>query len=79
MPQIQPPEGKEGTIAPIALSIIGIIVWLVFILLFALYWSNGFSLFQNVIVTIVSFAIMGLLIGLVWVVWGGKRVWRETW
>ena len=42
---------------------------LVFILLYALYWSNGFSLFQNVIVTIVSLAITGLLIGLMWIVW----------
>jgi hypothetical protein len=55
---------------PIVVSILAIIAWLVFILLYALYWSNGFSLFQNVIVTIVSLVIMGLLIGLGWVVWG---------
>jgi len=55
--------------APIVLSIIGVVVWLVFILLYALYWSNGFSLFQNVIVTIVSLAIAGLLIGLMWLPW----------
>jgi hypothetical protein len=54
---------------PIALSIIGVIAWLVFILLYALYWSGGYSLFQNIIVTIVSFLIAGLLIGLMWVPW----------
>ncbi len=59
----------EGPMAPVYLSILGIIVWLVFILFYALYWSNGFSLFQNVIVTIVSLAITGLLIGLMWLVW----------
>jgi len=54
---------------PIALSIVGVVAWLVFILLYALYWSSGFSLFQNIIVTVVSFLIAGLLIGLMWMPW----------
>lgn len=57
-------------LGPIVVSILAVIAWLVFILLYALYWSNGFSLFQNVIVTIVSLTIMALFIGLGWVVWG---------
>jgi len=61
--------------APIVVSILAIVAWLVFILLFALYWSNGFSTFQNVIVTIVSLTITGMLIGLMWVVWGSRRSW----
>jgi hypothetical protein len=56
--------------APIVVSFLAVVVWLVFILLFALYWSTGFNLFQDVIVTIVSLLVMGLLVGLVWVVWG---------
>ena len=56
--------------APIVLSFLAVVAWLVFILLFALYWSTGFSLFQDVIVTIVSLLVMGLLVGLMWVVWG---------
>ena len=63
------PEKYEGPISPVILSIIGIIAWLVFILIFALYWSSGYSFFQNVIVTIVSFLIAGLLIGLMWMPW----------
>ena len=43
--------------------------WLVFILAYALYWSKGFDLFQNVIVTIVSLAIAGLLMGGVMMIW----------
>lgn len=54
---------------PIALSIVGVIGWLVFILLYALYWSGGYSLFQNIIVTVVSFLVAGLLIGLLWLPW----------
>jgi hypothetical protein len=59
-----------GFIVPIVFSILGVIAWLIFILLYALYWSKSFSLFQNIILTIVSLAIAGLLIGLMWVVWG---------
>jgi len=64
-----------GPLAPIVGSIVGIIGWLVFILLYALYWSKGFNLFQNVIVTIVSLAIAGLLVGLIWAVWGLRGGW----
>jgi hypothetical protein len=56
--------------APIVLSFLAVVVWLVFILLFALYWSTGFSLFQDVIVTIVSLLVMGVLVGLMWTIWG---------
>ena len=43
--------------------------WLIFILAFALYWSKGFDLFQNVIVTIVSISVACLLIGGIMLVW----------
>jgi hypothetical protein len=66
---------KHTPIAGIVGTMLAIIAWLVFILFYALYWSNGFSLFQNIIVTIVSLLITGMVIGLVWVVWGWKRKW----
>lgn len=62
-------QSQEVPRTPIVLSILGIIAWLVFILFYALYWSNGFTLFQNVIVTVVSFLIAGLVIGLMWMPW----------
>jgi phosphoglycerol transferase MdoB-like AlkP superfamily enzyme len=73
-----------GFIAPIVFSILGVIAWLVFILLYALYWSKSFSLFQNIILTIVSLAITGLLIGLMWVIWGTmyhrrSMQWQNQW
>ena len=67
--QTQPPGNYDVPTAPIVLSILGMIVWLVFILFYALYWSDGFTLFQNVIVTIVSLAISCLIIGLMWIPW----------
>lgn len=63
------PTKYEGPIGPVIGSILGIIAWLVFILIYALSLSSEFSLFQNIIVTMVTFAITGLAIGLVWLVW----------
>jgi hypothetical protein len=62
----------------IVLSILAFLVWLVFILFYALFWSAGFTLFQNIIVTIVSFLVTGGVIGIFWVVWGIKFAERAT-
>jgi hypothetical protein len=62
-----------GAIVATFLAVIG---WLVFILLYALFWSNGFTTFQNVIVTLVTLIMMGLIIGLGWTVWGMRRAKR---
>jgi hypothetical protein len=43
--QSQPTWKYEGPIAPIVASILAVLAWAVFILLYALFWSNGFSLF----------------------------------
>ncbi len=60
-------------------SILAVIAWLVFILLYALYWSKGFDLFQNLVVAVVSLLVTGLLIGVMWLVWlritGGPAQW----
>ncbi len=71
------PPAETRNPLPIGLivaSMIGFLVWLVFILLFALYWSESFSLFQNIIVFIVSLCITGLLIGLMWIIWGRNKI-----
>ncbi len=63
----------------IVLTMLAIIAWLVFILLYALYWSSGFSLFQNIVVMVVTLVITGMVIGLGWVIWGFRHVkqWRK--
>ncbi|MDH5782119.1 MAG: hypothetical protein OEZ35_00425 [Candidatus Bathyarchaeota archaeon] len=60
---------KKPTI-PIVISILGGIIWLIFILVHSLFWSNNFTLFQNGIIGLVSFLVVGALIGLLWVIWG---------
>lgn len=71
--------GYRGPLGMIVGTILGLVAWAVFILLFALFWSKGFGAFQDVIVTIVSLLIVGLLIGLAWAVWGMRRGWRAAW
>jgi hypothetical protein len=66
---------------PIVVSILAVVVWLIFILLYALYWSNGFSMLQNAMVTLVTLIITSMLIALTWVVRGFTRgrAFREHW
>lgn len=80
MQTANPNTGKggryEGPVAPIVASILAILAWAIFILFYALYWSQGFTIFQNLIVTLVSLLITGLIIGLMWVLVGPKDYWR---
>jgi hypothetical protein len=55
-----------------AISILAFVVWLAFILFYALYWSTGYTFFQNIIVTVVSFLITGGVVGLCWWIWGSR-------
>jgi hypothetical protein len=82
-------ESKEGgpwypdwehsrPLGGIVLTLLAVIAWLVFILLYALYWSNGFNLFQNIVVVVVTLGIMGVVIALGWVIWGFRHVKRWT-
>jgi hypothetical protein len=83
---MSPDEWREGgpwadwehnrPLGPILVTFVAVIGWLVFILLFALYWSRGYSAFQDIIVTIVTLVIMGLVIGLTWTIWGMRHAKR---
>jgi hypothetical protein len=61
-------------IGGVVLTLLAIIAWLFFILFYALYWSTSYSLFQNIVVVIVTLGITGVVIGLGWVVWGSRNV-----
>jgi len=66
-------EDHDFPIGRIAVSILAGIGWLVFILVFTIYWSTDFSTFQNLVISVVSFLIVGALIGLMWVLSGYKK------
>lgn len=67
-------------IGGIVLTLLAMIAWLLFILFYALFWSSGYTLFQNIVVVIVTLGITGVAIGLAWVVWGSRNVknWTGT-
>jgi hypothetical protein len=69
-------QREPGFFAPIVASIAGFLAWLIFILLFAFFWSKGFNPFQDIVVFIVSLCITGLLIGLMWVLWERTKIQR---
>jgi len=61
-------------LVPIIVTFLVVAIWLVFILIYALFWSIGFNWFQDVIVTIVSLVLAALVIGLAWMAWAMKYV-----
>ncbi len=54
----------------LVVSIVGPVAWLIFTLLYVGFWATGFTLFQSVIVILVSVLALGGLMGGVWVAWG---------
>jgi len=54
----------------VSLTILLITAWLVFILLYAFFWSGGFSLFQNVVLFIASLIALIGAIAAAWASWG---------
>lgn len=76
MPQAKSSWNYGGPTGPVVASILAMIAWAIFILIYALFWSNNFNIFQNIIVTLVSLMIVGLLIGLMWVIWGSRAGWK---
>jgi uncharacterized membrane protein YozB (DUF420 family) len=64
-------QQKSGfPLTPIIVSIVGVLGWLIFILSFALFWSNNYNLFQDIVVFIATLSITALVIGLMWLIWG---------
>jgi len=64
--------------ARIVASILGPVAWLSFTLLYVGFWAKGFTLFQSVIVILVSIIILAGLMGALWASLGFRyRNW--TW
>jgi len=70
-------EKHLSPIIPIAISILAFIGWCIFILWYTLFWSSSFTLFQNIVIGLISLLIVGGFLGLMWVIWGFKTAgWR---
>ena len=69
------PRRHPSPFGPIIVSIAGAFIWLFFILFFAVFWSKGYSLFQDIVIFVATLFITALAIGVVWLVWG-RHQWR---
>ncbi len=74
-----PDWGKplEGLRWRILVSILGPVAWLSFTLLYVGFWATGFTLFQSVIVILVSILVLGGVMGAIWSSWGPR--YRHAW
>jgi hypothetical protein len=62
--------------ARVVASILGPVAWLCFTLLYVGFWAHGFTLFQSVIVILVSTLILAGVMGALWASWGMRgRYW----
>ena len=53
-------------------SIVAGIGWLIFVLLYAAFWSGPFTLIQSVVIVVVSFLVLAGLLGVMWASFGMK-------
>jgi hypothetical protein len=54
----------------VSATILLITGWLVFILIYAFFWSGAYNLFQNIVLFIASLIALFGLIAAVWASWG---------
>lgn len=69
MEEVCKPTGA-GLSWRVVISIAVVFGWLVLILLYAAFWSSGFSLFQNIIVTLASLIAGVAILGGIWASYG---------
>ena len=54
----------------VAISIFAGVGWLSFVLLYAAFWSSGYTLFQSIVIVLVSVLVLGGIMGAMWASWG---------
>jgi hypothetical protein len=64
---------EESPFIPIVVTLVAAICWAIFMLLHILFWSSNFSLFQNIVIILLSIVVVGGVIGLMWVFWVFRR------
>ncbi len=64
--------------ARVVASILGPVAWLSFTLLYVGFWAKGFSVFQSVIVILVSIIILAGLMAALWASFGMRQA-RWAW
>ena len=58
---------------PIVATLVAGICWAFFVLLYVVFWSKNFDLFQNIVIFFLSLVVAGCAMGLMWVSWIFRR------
>jgi len=61
----------------VALSILVVVGWLIFLILWLAFYADGFSIYQNIAVFLVSILVMIAILGPAWAYWGMKFGWKS--
>ncbi len=64
---------EANPFVPIVVTIVAVICWAIFMLLYVLLWSADFDWFQNLVIILLSLVVVGGFIALMWVVWAFRR------
>ncbi|MGA8542336.1 MAG: hypothetical protein WB947_02160 [Thermoplasmata archaeon] len=60
-------------------SLAGSVAWVCFTLLYVAFWAHGFSLFQSIVVIVVSLLLLFALLVGAWVSFGMRMAGRWDW
>ena len=70
----------RGMIARIIGTIVTLAVFLIGTLIYVGFYTNGYSLFQKIVVFLVGFILAIAVVSIMWVAWAGRRGWiHERW
>jgi len=59
----------------IAISIVAGVGWIIFLIVWLFFFADGYSIYQNIAIFIVSLLIEGAIQGLVWIPW--RKKWKQ--
>ncbi len=62
----------SGMSSRVIATIVVVIAWLSFVILYLAFGASGLSLFQSIAIFIVSVLVLGGLMAVLWVSWGMK-------
>lgn len=57
----------------VSLSIISVVAWLIFLIIWLFFYANNFNVYQNIAIFIVSILAFGGIMGASWAPWGIKH------
>jgi hypothetical protein len=67
----------EGLRWRMLVSVLGPIAWVCLTLIYVGFWASGFSLFQSIVVVLVSILVMAGVLSAAWITWGPR--FRHAW